>query len=214
LHEWIRIALKSAEVDAARSPGSGTDSITSARYPDPVPVVLKAVSESFADILCAGVTNGQVDYTFTSPPQRYDATFDELTELILKMVYLSDQKTTRTNVTPLTSDDEALINRVRRDILNSGVALEKYGKTVRQICTGKRFGITEHGRMGLFPGSSKAGDEVVLIAGAKVPFVLRRIGKGEKGIIYFKLVGPAFVEGVMYGEGLDRNNDFEVVRIS
>ncbi|KAJ4324351.1 hypothetical protein N0V84_003912 [Fusarium piperis] len=54
--------------------------------------------------------------------------------------------------------------------------------------------ITEKGYLGLGPARMEVGDVVGLVAGAHVPFVLR---KGSKGFI---LVGEAYVEGVMYGE--------------
>ncbi|KAF4447893.1 hypothetical protein F53441_8643 [Fusarium austroafricanum] len=53
---------------------------------------------------------------------------------------------------------------------------------------------TERGYLGLGPARTEVGDVVVLIAGAHVPFVLR---KGAGGWI---LVGETYVHGVMYGE--------------
>ncbi|KAF5662409.1 heterokaryon incompatibility het-6 [Fusarium circinatum] len=54
--------------------------------------------------------------------------------------------------------------------------------------------VTEKGYLRLGPARTEVGDDVSLIAGAHVPFVLR---KGTQGWI---LVGETYVHGVMYGE--------------
>ncbi|KAF4974125.1 hypothetical protein FZEAL_8934 [Fusarium zealandicum] len=54
--------------------------------------------------------------------------------------------------------------------------------------------ITEKGYLGLGPARTEPGDFVSLVAGAHVPFVLR---KGSHG---WMLVGESYVHGVMYGE--------------
>ena len=55
---------------------------------------------------------------------------------------------------------------------------------------------------------------MVLIAGAKVPFVLRELVADNSSARSFSLVGPAFVEGVMYGEGISGRLAFDIIRIS
>ena len=61
----------------------------------------------------------------------------------------------------------------------------------------KTFFTTRDGYMGTCPRWTGPGDCVVLIAGLDVPFVVRRIGQ------CFRLIGPAFVEGMMGGERWD-----------
>jgi hypothetical protein len=60
----------------------------------------------------------------------------------------------------------------------------------------KAFFITENGYIGTASHSIAAGDQIVLLFGLRVPIVLR---KGDDGRSY-RLMGPAFVNGVMYGE--------------
>ncbi|ETN38450.1 uncharacterized protein HMPREF1541_06485 [Cyphellophora europaea CBS 101466] len=73
---------------------------------------------------------------------------------------------------------------------------------------GRRLVLTESGSMGLGPEACEPGDSVVLIAGMRMPFIVRKAG------LYWRLVGWAFVYGIMYGrswrgdEGLD---DIELV---
>lgn len=55
---------------------------------------------------------------------------------------------------------------------------------------------------GLCPPGTRKGDVVVVLCGASVPFVLRRRErkKGEtQADVPYKLVGEAYVQGVMHG---------------
>jgi hypothetical protein len=59
--------------------------------------------------------------------------------------------------------------------------------------------ITESGRLVSGPAATQAGDNICIIAGAKVPFILRRNDGGEG----YRLVGECFVDGLM-GEEVSR----------
>lgn len=61
---------------------------------------------------------------------------------------------------------------------------------------------TDSGYFGLGPNCTTVGDQVYLLIGSDVPFVLRPAGEE------FLLVGACHVHGIMYGEGLHR--DFSV----
>jgi hypothetical protein len=62
---------------------------------------------------------------------------------------------------------------------------------------GRAFVSTEGGRIGLAPQHTRPGDKVVILWNAGSPYVLRPVGDGS-----FKLVGEAYVHGLMYGEAL------------
>jgi hypothetical protein len=62
-------------------------------------------------------------------------------------------------------------------------------------CEGRTFFITEKGYYGLGPWTTKQGDICSIILGAYVPFVLR-----PKASSLFRLVGEAYVHGIMAGE--------------
>jgi hypothetical protein len=64
-----------------------------------------------------------------------------------------------------------------------------------QWMQGRQFGLTGLGRIGLLPISAKVGDSVGLFAGCRVPFVLRK-SEGS-----YRIVGDAYLHGVMNGEG-------------
>ena len=78
-------------------------------------------------------------------------------------------------------------------------------------CTGRRFALTEKGRMGLVPHCAEVGDQVALVLGAPVPLKLRALkdqlhlrSKVEETL---QLVGDTYIHGLMEGEGMD-SDDF------
>ena len=62
----------------------------------------------------------------------------------------------------------------------------------------RKLAIISPGGLALVPESAAIEDEVWIIAGSRVPFVLRLVsGDG------FKLIGEAYVHGIMHGEGME-----------
>lgn len=87
--------------------------------------------------------------------------------------------------------------------------LRMFEKKMRRATDGRRLFCTEEGRLGLGPKpvGQEAGctDEVWILHGAKVPFILRR----EEGDRY-RIVGETYVHGIMYGE---ETGDAEEIRL-
>ncbi|KAF2673832.1 HET-domain-containing protein [Microthyrium microscopicum] len=72
----------------------------------------------------------------------------------------------------------------------------------------RKMGKTASGRVALLPGLAQMGDEIVLLEGGKVPFVVRRsvpyvVRQG--GPETWMLVGEAYVHGIMYGEAWEES---------
>ena len=63
----------------------------------------------------------------------------------------------------------------------------------------RAFFTTDSGHFGFGPNNTAAGDQIFLLIGSDIPFILRPVG--EK----FELVGACYVHGIMYGEGLCEN---------
>lgn len=89
---------------------------------------------------------------------------------------------------------------------------EKYRTCIDVACLNRTFFMTEGGRFRLGSSSVKKGDLVSVFLGSCVTFILRRCSKGDlKGPRadlqfgdtreYFKLVGEAYVDDIMYYEG-------------
>lgn len=74
-------------------------------------------------------------------------------------------------------------------------------------CDKRRFFITIKGYIGLAPPEAQVGDVVCIFLGARVPFILRRLGE------YYMLVGECYTQGVMLGEAFTSDDllDFKIV---
>ncbi len=66
---------------------------------------------------------------------------------------------------------------------------------IKSACRNRSLFITENGRVGIGNNILQPGDQVWLLAGAKVPFLLR-----GANAYTMQVVGEAYVDGVMYGE--------------
>lgn len=75
-------------------------------------------------------------------------------------------------------------------ILQHDISLLSYQRT---------FFVTKDGYMGVGPRCSRTGDRIALIAGLKLPFVIREAGDR------YNLIGPAYIHGIMKGERWDEN---------
>jgi hypothetical protein len=65
-----------------------------------------------------------------------------------------------------------------------------------RVCKNRRFFITKRGHLGIGPATLKEGDVCVVLYGAKVPFILRRLD------FQYLLVGECYIHGIMRGEVL------------
>jgi hypothetical protein len=64
------------------------------------------------------------------------------------------------------------------------------------VTLGKRLYVCSDGKFGSGPGEVEVGDVIVIIAGSRVPYILRPVDDGR----VYKFVGWAYHEGVMWGE--------------
>jgi hypothetical protein len=78
-----------------------------------------------------------------------------------------------------------------------------------EACTpNRRFFVTRRGYCGLGPVDAQPGDQIFVLAGAGLPFLLREAGErrvnGLGKIKAHSLVGECYVHGIMDGEGFDK----------
>ena len=77
-------------------------------------------------------------------------------------------------------------------------------------CTNRRFFITEDKHIGIGPIDAQAGDEIHILSGARVPFVLRRLDLDhtsvpddyDHNVPPYTMIGETYVHGLMRGEAL------------
>jgi hypothetical protein len=85
-------------------------------------------------------------------------------------------------------------------------AVQTFQMQATAVCPGRGFATTQGGYIGLVPPVAQAGDLVVVLYGATVPYIVRRVADG------YVLIGDAFVHGLMCGEALERR-DLEAVDV-
>jgi hypothetical protein len=84
--------------------------------------------------------------------------------------------------------------------------IEAFGTSFQQATTNRKLFLTKEGYLGLGPREMQVGDQVYLINGSNVPFVLRPRSDTERRehfdlpYKFFDLVGNCYVHGIMDGE--------------
>lgn len=81
---------------------------------------------------------------------------------------------------------------------------------MREVRNGRRMFRTKKGLLGMGPKSIREGDEIWILLGTKVPFVLRPVSDGIKPK-QCTVIGEAYVHGYMDGEIIEEKPDFEGV---
>jgi hypothetical protein len=74
----------------------------------------------------------------------------------------------------------------------------RFSAAFSRMCYSRRVFVTEEGDLGIAHQSARVGDEVVVVPGAAVPFVMREVEGGA-----YALIGEAFLHGAMDGEALE-----------
>ncbi|KAJ4353554.1 uncharacterized protein N0V89_005284 [Didymosphaeria variabile] len=82
-----------------------------------------------------------------------------------------------------------------------------YQKILRAFGKDRRFFITQTGFLGLGPDPAEPGDEVYIIQGASTPFVLRPTEDSRS----YKIIGEAYVHGVMDGEFMQKRPEMTTI---
>lgn len=73
----------------------------------------------------------------------------------------------------------------------------------------RRFFAIDNTYFGLAPWTTQAGDVVMIVAGASVPFIFRKADETGN----WRLIGGAYCHGVMFGHGSSRGNKFEEINV-
>jgi hypothetical protein len=80
------------------------------------------------------------------------------------------------------------------------VHARNYNSGFKSACLGRRFFVSKKGYFGVGPAELEEGDEIYILAGGSVPFVLRPSPESQPNT--FELVGDCYVHGVMDGEAV------------
>ena len=76
----------------------------------------------------------------------------------------------------------------------------RYHNALVRVSQGRRFYSTSKNYIGTGPEAAQTGDQIWILYGGKVPFLLRPVA-GE--INRYQLLGESYVHGVMFGEAME-----------
>ncbi|KAK4892208.1 hypothetical protein LTR27_009217 [Elasticomyces elasticus] len=93
-----------------------------------------------------------------------------------------------------------------------GGRAQNYYKAMRSACGGRRFFLTKGKAMGIGPPDLKKGDLVTVLSGGRWPFLLRALPANADSPRY-RFLGPAYVNGFMYGQKVPRNEPSDGLRL-
>lgn len=79
-------------------------------------------------------------------------------------------------------------------------AAYRYYRSCLEMAVDRRFYITENGRFGLAPATAKVGDEVCVILGANLPYLVRKAPTFRSDSPKYRIVGSCYIDGLMYGK--------------
>ena len=119
---------------------------------------------------------------------------------------------TRTQFRTWNQTDYEAYSAMRRELmvghLESQIARD-YRESFMIASSGRRFFATDRGYIGLGPPEMQKGDQVYILSGGNVPYLLRPIFGPRPQT--FELVGDCYLHGIMYGEAAGRDEDYHDV---
>src|SRR3569833_180010 len=140
-------------------------------------------------------------------PTRVEVTFNVMTTMLRALTALG---TGMAYGAGADESQEALVSRATNSILSQGIS-EAELEFTPMIGSGmslpdRRLYSTSRGYLGLGPSTTAVGDEVWVLKGGRVPFVLRRVGDPADAS-ELRLVGETYLPGFMDGEMLQSSGD-------
>jgi hypothetical protein len=97
------------------------------------------------------------------------------------------------------------------DDLARGAHPASFTQIAETVGLNRSLFVTIGGHLGIGPVEMLAGDEVYVLAGSGMPFVLRKEVTESNGILY-RLVGECFVDGIMGGEAVNAMKEGRIHR--
>ena len=97
-----------------------------------------------------------------------------------------------------------------KEIMQCEAAIKPFVESGNMVGQNRRLFRTSCRSMGLCPESTKVGDSVYIVQGAKVPFIIRHVPGGND----HQLVGEAYLHGFMHGEFVESGEaDFHEISL-
>jgi hypothetical protein len=85
--------------------------------------------------------------------------------------------------------------------------VDQFDRSVTLTPLARVFMLSESGRMGWIPENAIRGDVIAVLTGGRVPFVLRPVENG------YRLLGGAYVQGIMDGEVMTDDTELDYITL-
>lgn len=148
---------------------------------------------------------GENDSTLFEPLSRLAASTPDAARTIPSLSEITERKNIYAEIRrfrSLENSEEGIpasqldsANTMLQETLTAEARALPFSRQLSIIFVSKRLVTTRKGFIGAAPLSVRPGDEVFLLSGGKVPFILR---PKEPGV--WKLVGESYIHGIMHGE--------------
>jgi hypothetical protein len=179
--------------------GASNPLLNQSTIPSPSDIRSVRFSADYKTLILKGIALDTISHL--TPLRRYR--YDEA-ELTKTWYSVATTKLVRNGIHVYPPTGELLVTAFTRticaDLFNAGVVIDggfnpglggadmsELREGWKSVTCGRRFAITEGGRMGLVVGEPRAGDLVVIVRGARTPLVLTPADNG-----YFAMVGEAY----------------------
>lgn len=137
-----------------------------------------------------GLVYGELSYAKIDPPQAAKYTEDFFT-------------IAETSVHQASSEPPG-------DVESYLLGYDAFQSSLNETTTGRRFITTDDHYLGLAPAGSRIGDQICVILGCNIPFVIRATAEGGG----YVLIGECYIHGLMRGEALrSTNRSFEYLTL-
>jgi len=83
----------------------------------------------------------------------------------------------------------------------------RYLNTTKRVCARRVFFLGQNGCFGLAPADARDGDEICVLFGGEVPYVIREVDNG------FEFVGESYCHGFMDGEAVCAKSSVDMFRL-
>jgi hypothetical protein len=90
--------------------------------------------------------------------------------------------------------------------LRENASTAPFAEIAEKVGSNRTLFVTMHGHLGMGPIEMQSGDQICILGGASMPFVLRK-AVSDDGEPFHRLIGECYVDGIMDGEAVIAMNE-------
>lgn len=147
---------------------------------------------------------GRIDRKRPSAGTNWNKVFGSWVGILDRLEETDDRQSLRARFNQEGANDPNSDDVEEADIITYDSAIEG--------CYGRRFAISQQGRLCWVPPFAETDDDIFVPCGAQTPFLVRAKGEMEGQDVY-ELVGESYIQGLMWGELLESDHQESVITL-